>query len=344
MSYGHRRRQAGPPSKARLRSDSWCWHSTSSSGVRPAQIGSPMPRNGRPAAPCSSRKSRQAGMMRAGLRPSSAMSAKHDPLGVLAQLAPEPGDAIGGERHEHGLVAIQPIAQERQGAVEEPLRTVVEQRLVGEPISHGVPLYPQTHLCTAASREAYERTSRARSRERSGSSGSDPASTQRSDTSIASARRAAAERTSPGPTVAVGVKVAQRQHELLAGARTPIVLRLAVRPPPFHLELRRSRGVEALPRSPAPAGRTGASGSARRRGRCRGTAPTSGWPAARAMRPRPSAASSSRRRTGPSRPTPPGTRTTCGGSRSPRPGIHGSRRCEDRRRASRSRMVDSGEM
>ena len=41
---GQTSRQAEPPSKAELRSDSCRWHSASSSSVRPGQIGSPTPR------------------------------------------------------------------------------------------------------------------------------------------------------------------------------------------------------------------------------------------------------------------------------------------------------------
>ena len=62
-----------------MRSASWHWHSTSSVGLRSAQIGSPIPRIGRPEAAFASTNSCQAGMMRAGLAPSSAMSANTTP-------------------------------------------------------------------------------------------------------------------------------------------------------------------------------------------------------------------------------------------------------------------------
>src|SRR2546423_10724909 len=74
VSYGHRSRKAGATANARLSSDSWRWHSTSSAGVRSAQIGSPIPRTGRPEPWWASANSRHAGMIRAGLRPISAMS------------------------------------------------------------------------------------------------------------------------------------------------------------------------------------------------------------------------------------------------------------------------------
>ena len=57
-------------------SDSCSWHSDSSAAVRSAQIGSPMPRMP-PAVPALSATNRlQAGMMRAGLRPTTSMSTR----------------------------------------------------------------------------------------------------------------------------------------------------------------------------------------------------------------------------------------------------------------------------
>src|SRR4029453_14226874 len=76
VSYGQSSHHAGTPAKARLSRVSWRWHSTSSAGVRAAQMGSPIPRARPLAGWLGATKSRQAEMIRAGLAPTSAMSAK----------------------------------------------------------------------------------------------------------------------------------------------------------------------------------------------------------------------------------------------------------------------------
>ena len=118
--------------KAVLSSASWHWHSTSSSGVRPGQIGSPTPRIGpvRPADEVAPRGD-DAGRVVADV----AHVGELDALGRGAEAALERAQLRRLEGDHHRLAAVDALLDERSHAVEERLRTGVEDGFVAEPVT-----------------------------------------------------------------------------------------------------------------------------------------------------------------------------------------------------------------
>ena len=98
---------------------------------RPAQIGSPTPRTRRPAATLVARKSRQTGMMRAGLAPTSAMSASLTSR-QPAEQRPQRSEPLPAGGDQHRLVALEPVPDEAADLVEELGQGRVQEGLVGE--------------------------------------------------------------------------------------------------------------------------------------------------------------------------------------------------------------------
>ena len=130
MSYGQIRRKSSAAAKARLMSDSWSWHSDSSEGLRSAQIGSPIPRIPPSLPAWSPTKRFQAGMMRAGLRPTTSMSAKctwsaRTPSAIAQKL-----ELSAPHHHQHRLAALQAVLDEGTRALDELVIARVEHGLV----------------------------------------------------------------------------------------------------------------------------------------------------------------------------------------------------------------------
>ena len=155
---------------------------------------------------------------------------------------------------------------------------------------------PGQRRSTASRSALKEATSSRRSLASSGSDSEQPAATQRSEASIGMHPQLAACRT-PRPAGRTRTRRARPGRGQVLLRHAGVVLVLPMHPPPLDLQLGRPRRVEpAVAAGHHQLRRSGASDRGPPAGRCPGTAPRAGWPAARTRRRAACAAGSCRTR------------------------------------------------
>ncbi len=131
-SYGQRSRNAGVSANARLRSDSWRWHSASSESLRPAQIGSPIPRIGLPARAVLVDELVPGRDDARRVRSHLGHVGEEHAVGVLAERFAKPRDLLGVQDDEDGLAGLDAVTDELEHPTQKLVRAPVEEGLVDE--------------------------------------------------------------------------------------------------------------------------------------------------------------------------------------------------------------------